>query len=369
MPSLVHQLEMAGRDRSLCAALLARLSESLSGRELRFMEVCGTHTVAIFQSGLRSLLPATVKHLSGPGCPVCVTHESEVALFLELAQKKDVILATFGDLLRVPGPGGFSLRHAAANGAEVRVVYSPLACLGLAKANPSREIVFIGVGFETTAPTVAASLIAAREQNVQNFSVLCLHKLIGPALRNLLQEENCAIDAFLLPGHVATITGLAPFEFLAREFNKPAVVSGFEPADILLALCALAEQGSTAKVQNAYPRAVAPAGNPAARAIMERVFLPVNALWRGLGNIDNSGLGIRPEFADYDANAKFGLALRENAPLPGCLCGEVLKGRATPAQCRLFGKKCTPASPLGPCMVSTEGSCAAWFKYGDTCLE
>lgn len=351
-------------DPKFCQALLARLDSSLSGRGLCFMEVCGTHTVSIFQSGLRSLLPANVIHLSGPGCPVCVTHESEVELFLELARRQDVILATFGDLLRVPGADGESLKNARADGAHIEIVYSPLDAIALARANPQQKVVFLGIGFETTAPAVAAAILAASAQAISNFLVLSLHKLIAPALRYLLADPQFRPDAFLLPGHVATITGLEPFAFICADYHKPAVVAGFEPVDILLALCRLAEAGSAPVVENAYRRAVNDDGNPRARALLDRVFAPAHALWRGFGEIMNSGLAIRPEFARFDAMAAFGLKLSATAPRPGCKCGQILKGALTPPQCPLFAKKCIPANPVGPCMVSTEGSCAAWYKYG-----
>lgn len=361
------QMETAFQDPQLCRNLLDRLKRALDGRDMRFMEVCGTHTVAIFQSGLRSLLPKTVTHLSGPGCPVCVTHDAEVAAFLDLAGRDNIILATFGDLLRVPGPGGRSLKHAKAQGARVEIVYSPLDSLKLAADNPGDLVVFLGIGFETTAPTVAATLLTARQRGLDNFCTLSLHKLVPPALRALLDDAGNNIDAFLLPGHVSTILGLEPYAFLARDYHVPGVVGGFEPVDILLALCLMAEQLRDGRpaVANAYPRAVADAGNPRARALLAQFFEPADALWRGIGRIPQSGLALRPEYERMDAMRRLGLSLPDVPPLPGCRCGEVLKGRITPPQCPLFGKKCTPAVPVGPCMVSTEGSCAAYYKYSE----
>jgi hydrogenase expression/formation protein HypD len=360
-------LESPLQDPVLCRTLLDRLVAALDGRPMRFMEVCGTHTVAIFRSGLRTLLPDDIAHLSGPGCPVCVTHESEVAAFLELAGKDGVILATFGDLLRVPGPGGASLKHAAANGARVEVVYSPLDALELARKNPRDTVAFLGVGFETTAPTVAATILAAEGGKIDNFCVLCLHKLVPPALRALLEDKDVALDAFLLPGHVSTVLGLAPYAFLAEEYRVPGVVAGFEPADILLALCEMADmlKAGTPRVLNAYPRAVSPEGNPRARAVMEKVFEPTDALWRGMGMMPKSGLAVRPEYGRFDAMPRFGLVLPDVPPLPGCRCADILKGKLTPTRCPLFGVKCTPATPVGPCMVSTEGSCAAFYKFAE----
>ena len=352
------------RDPNLCRPLLERLNTVLT-QPLRFMEVCGTHTVAIFQSGLRTLLPKYITHLSGPGCPVCVTHDSEIAVFLDLAGKDGVIIATFGDLLRVPGPDKRSLKHAMAGGARVEVVYSSLDALTLARNNPGDTVVFLGIGFETTAPTVAAALQMARREGLKNFTVLCLHKLVPPALRFLLSDADCDVDAFLLPGHVSTILGIAPYRFLAEEFHTPGVVAGFDPADILLALCLMAEQRAAGRyeVVNAYRRAVADEGNPKARAVLEEVFRPSNALWRGIGRIPQSGLILAPNYEDMNAFARFGLNLPEVAPIPGCRCGKVLTGKMAPPECPLFGKTCTPALPVGPCMVSTEGSCAAYYKY------
>ncbi|MEG2173130.1 MAG: hydrogenase formation protein HypD [Desulfovibrionaceae bacterium] len=354
------------KDPQLCHALLERLQRALEGQSpLRFMEVCGTHTVAIFQSGLRDVLPPEVTHLSGPGCPVCVTHDAEVATFVDLAGRDGVIVATFGDLMRVPGPDGHSLKHAQAAGARVEIVYSPLDILTLATQNPHDTVVFLGVGFETTAPTVAATVLMAREQGIKNACVLSFHKLVPPALRALLSDAACAVDAFLLPGHVSTILGLEPYAFLASEFATPSVVAGFEPVDILSALCLLAEQkrAGRAEVVNAYPRAVHEHGNPKARAVLDEVFTTSDALWRGIGAIPQSGLVFKPAFAHWDAMQRLALSLPEVKPLRGCKCGDVLKGKLTPPECPLFNTTCTPAKPVGPCMVSTEGSCAAYAKY------
>lgn len=364
----------AFQDPELCRGLLERLKSLLRAcaRPVRFMEVCGTHTVSIFQSGLRSLLPEGLTHLSGPGCPVCVTHDAEVAAMLNLARHDTVILATFGDLLRVPGPDGKSLKHAQAEGARVRVVYSPLDAVKLAAEHPHATVVFPGVGFETTAPGVAGAVLAAYKQRLGNFCILPFHKLVPPALRALLekapQEQGKGIDAFLLPGHVAVVLGVAPFRFVAEEFGRPAVIGGFEPADILSALCAMVSQiaEGRALAVNAYRRVVADEGNPAARSAMDLVFMPGEARWRGLGLIPASGLELRPEFEEFDALRRFGISLGETGSIPGCRCGDVLSGLLTPGECPLFGKSCTPQNPTGPCMVSTEGSCAAWYRYQGT---
>ncbi|MGE4536481.1 MAG: hydrogenase formation protein HypD [Desulfovibrio sp.] len=354
----------AFKDPQLCRALLARLTAEAT-TPFRFMEVCGTHTVAIFQSGLRSLLPPTITHLTGPGCPVCVTHESEVAAFLDLADRDDVVLATFGDLMRVPGPKGRNLKTAKADGARVEVVYSPVDALAVAAANPDRTVVFLGVGFETTAPAVAATIKLAREQNLKNFRVLSFHKLVPPALEALLSDPDINVDAFILPGHVSAIIGATPYAFVAEKYHVPSVVTGFEPLDILTALLDITGmlKNDAPAIRNGYTRVVSDAGNPVAMAIMDEVFAPADALWRGLGLIPQSGLVIRDEFADFDAMRLPGVELKETPPLPGCRCGEVLKGKMAPNECPLFGKACTPATPVGPCMVSTEGGCAAYFKY------
>jgi hydrogenase expression/formation protein HypD len=352
------------RNPELCKGLLDKL-HSLVDREFRFMEVCGTHTVAIFQSGLRSLLPEQVVHLSGPGCPVCVTHESEVNAFIDLAERDDVIVATFGDLMRVPGSRGRSLKKAQADGAAVEVVYSPPDALKLAAANPGKTVVFLGVGFETTAPTVAGTLLMAREQGLKNFKVLSFHKLVPPALVALMTDPGVRIDAFLMPGHVSAIIGVEPYKVVAERFGKSSAVTGFEPADILGALVFLAEHWKSGQpaAANLYPRVVRDEGNAKARAVMDQVFETTDALWRGLGMIPRSGLELRSEFEPFDAKKAFDLEIVESPALPGCRCGDVLKGKLRPDQCPLFKKACTPASPVGPCMVSTEGSCAAYFKY------
>lgn len=353
-------------DPSLCRPLIKRLGKELDA-PLRFMEVCGTHTVAIFRSGLRTLLPEAVTHLSGPGCPVCVTHESEVAAFIDLAGRSNVIVATFGDLMRVPSGNGMNLKKASASGARVEVVYSPLDALRLAREHPEAEVVFLGVGFETTAPAVAATIQMAKAQKCLNFSVLSFHKLVPPALQALLQEndEHEGIDAFLLPGHVTTIIGTAPYRFIADTYGKSGVISGFEPADVisgLLRMVALRKAG-TPMIVNEYTRAASDDGNVKARAILYNVFETADARWRGLGELPASGLVIRKAYEDFDAMKKLGLSLPDVKAIAGCQCGDVLRGRIAPDTCKLFGTVCTPAAPVGPCMVSTEGSCAAYFRY------
>ncbi len=352
------------RDPELCRALLEKLDKELEG-ELRFMEVCGTHTVAIFQSGLRSLLPEGIVHLSGPGCPVCVTHESEVNAFLDLAGRDDVIIATFGDLMRVPGHGGRNLKAAQADGARVSVIYSPFDALKIAKENPDDTVVFLGVGFETTAPTIAATMTMARAQGISNFRVLPFHKTVPVALAALMDDTATRIDGFILPGHVSTVIGLEPYNYIAADYDRSAIVTGFEPVDILQSLLDMVRwrNKGEAHVANNYRRAVSDEGNAKAREVLYDVFEISDALWRGIGLIPGSGLEIREEWADMDAKREFGVEITEAPPLPGCKCGQVLKGILSPDQCPLFKKACTPANPVGPCMVSTEGSCAAYYKY------
>lgn len=364
--SLLRRFDAISHDRDACHKLLVRLEEILAGRRLRFMEVCGTHTVSIFQSGLRAILPENVVHISGPGCPVCVTHEVEMASILDLAAMENVILATFGDLLRVPAANGDSLKQMRARGKRVEIVYSPLDALQLAEKNPDKEIVFIGIGFETTAPGAAAAIVKASEGKICNFSVFSCHKLIPPAMMALLEEGGAKIDAFLLPGHVATVTGLAPFQFIVGQYGLPGVVAGFEPVDLLLGLCAMAElhSGRAPAIVNSYPRAVPANGNPRALQLLREVFHTDWALWRGLGKIPGSGFRIRDKYGAFDAARKFDLASPAVEPVRGCKCGDILKGLCQPPDCPMFGKQCVPANPVGPCMVSTEGSCAAWFKYG-----
>ncbi|MBN2141688.1 MAG: hydrogenase formation protein HypD [Desulfovibrionaceae bacterium] len=353
------------KDPQICRGLLERLQAALDSG-LRFMEVCGTHTVAIFQSGLRSVLPKEVVHLSGPGCPVCVTHESEVNAFLDLAGTPGVIVATFGDLMRVPGRNGMTLKAAQAEGGRVSVVYSPFDALRLAADNPGEKVVFLGVGFETTAPGVAATILTARERGLENFRVLSFHKLVPPALAALLSDPGTDIDAFILPGHVSAIIGIEPYLFIGREHGKCAAITGFEPVDILRSLLFMVEsrKAGRAEVVNLYRRVVADAGNPRAVQVMNQVFEVSDALWRGIGLIPASGLEMSEDYAEFDAKREFGVEVVECPPLPGCKCGEVLKGKIRPDQCPLFKKTCTPARPVGPCMVSTEGSCAAYYKYG-----
>lgn len=345
---------------------LLRAMSELDLPPVQLMEVCGTHTMSIARAGIKSVLPKTVMLLSGPGCPVCVTPAGQIDAVLELAMERDVILASYGDMLRVPGsrPGDSLLRRRAL-GAKVEIVYSPVEAVELAKERPDKQVVFLGVGFETTAPGTAAAVLTAKEQGVQNFSLWSLLKTVEPALRALIAAEGFAVDGFLCPGHVATIVGAEGFGFLPRDYGLPAVVGGFEPEDILLALYLLLRQlaAGEAKLQNAYPRAVSAQGNVLAQRMLEACFVPCEDEWRGLGRIPGSGLKLREELADFDAERRFPIRTASASAPNGCRCGEVICGRLSPEGCPLFGRRCTPEDPVGPCMVSSEGACAAAYKY------
>ena len=336
-----------------------------SRAEIRLMEVCGTHTMAIARAGLKSLLPAGVELVSGPGCPVCVTPPEVIDAVLELAMRPGVTIATYGDMVRVPGSRrGDSLARRRALGAEVLVVYSPMDAVDWAEAHPQRETVFLGVGFETTAPGTAASILEAKARGVGNFSVFSLLKRVEPALRSLIAGEGFNIQGFLCPGHVATVVGAEGFRFLPRDYALPAVVAGFEPQDIMAAVERLAAdvRAGRAELANMYTRAVRSEGNALALAEMRRVFAPARDTWRGLGEIEASGLAVRPAFAEFDAARTFAVEIPP-AAAAACRCGDVITGRMPPRGCPLFGAACTPEDPLGPCMVSSEGSCAAAYKY------
>jgi hydrogenase expression/formation protein HypD len=328
------------------------------------MEICGTHTMAIFRHGVRSLLPETVDLVSGPGCPVCVTAIEEVDRSVKLARLPETIVTTFGDMLRVPGSAS-SLDAENARGADVRMVYSTLDALLIAGQNPGKNVVFLGVGFETTAPTIAAAIKTARERDLSNFFVLSAHKLLPPAMKALLSSGDLGVDGFICPGHVTTIIGSSAYEDVVSHYHVPCVVVGFEPVDILQGILMLTEQieGGRAEVEIQYTRVVSPAGNQGALKVMGEVFEPCDSPWRGLGMIPESGLAIREYFSAHDAMARFDLEVPSAKEPPGCLCADVLRGMAKPVDCKMFRKTCTPRNPIGPCMVSSEGTCAAYFRY------
>jgi len=352
------------RDPALARKLLDRI-HARSTRPVRLMEFCGGHTHAIMRYGLRALLPPTVELRSGPGCPVCVTSNADLDRAIALAQVPDLILTTFGDMVRVPGSSQ-SLQDAKAAGGDVRMVYSTLDALQIARQNPDRPVAFLGVGFETTTPTVAAAILQAAAEGLENFYVLSLHKLTPPATRAILDAGEVALSGIIGPGHVTTIIGADAWRFLPAEYGVPVAVAGFEPLDILRAVADLVEmiEDGRPAVTNSYARSVTAEGNRAAMQVMDRVFEVSAADWRGLGEVPASGLSIRPEFAAYDADLHFQVDPGPTREHKGCLCGDVLRGTVTPPECPLFGKVCTPLRPVGPCMVSAEGACAAYYQYG-----
>jgi hydrogenase expression/formation protein HypD len=345
----------------------SRIAESRDG-PVKVMEICGSHTVSIFRAGIKALLPDNVVLVSGPGCPVCVTAMEDMDRMIALSdvsRADDVIVATFGDMIRVPGTRT-SLERERARGADVRIAATSLDALRWAKENPQKQVVFLGVGFETTSPTIGASVLRAREAGLNNFYVYPAFKLLPPALTALLESPDVAIDGFLCPGHVSVMLGADAYRPVAKKYQKPCVISGFEPLDILLGLSMLCEQLAykTHEVENGYGRVVTNQGNRKAMSMLLEVFEPSDAPWRGLGNIPASGLAFRDHFIGFDAVKRFDLDKVETGAEPkGCACGQVLRGIIDPIDCPLFGSTCTPESPVGSCMVSSEGSCAAWFKY------
>ncbi len=336
-----------------------------SKTQARFMEFCGGHTVTIFRYGIRQVLPKTIDMVSGPGCPICVTATSDLDKAIALAQIPGVIIATFGDMLKVPGSHS-SLQEVKADGAEVHTVYSTMDALKLAEENLTKSVVFLGIGFETTAPTIAASVLQAQDKKITNYYVLSLHKLCPPVIKAILDSGEVKLDGLICPGHVSAIIGSNPWEFIARDYGIPCVVSGFEPLDILQCvdmLVAQVENGES-KVEIAYRRGVRPEGNQLALRLMEQVFEPCSAKWRGVGEVPNSGLKLRQEYQPFDAELAFDVTPSPTYEPKGCICGDILRGVKTPADCQLFGKACTPQYPVGPCMVSSEGACSAYYLYG-----
>jgi hydrogenase expression/formation protein HypD len=355
------------RNPEVARKLLESIREAGAGfaGTMTLMEVCGTHTMAIYQHGLRSLLPASIRLISGPGGPVCVTPVDYVDHAVALARRPGTIVATFGDMVRVPGSTS-SLLHEKARRADVRVVYSPLDAVALAQKHPERAVVFLGVGFETTTPTIAGSIIEAKRRGVANYFVLPAHKTIPGPMAILAADPQLQVDGYLCPAHVSAIIGAAAYEPLARDHKVPCVVTGFEPLDMLQGVAMLARQvvAGEAKVEIQYSRIVKKEGNARARAILYEVFEPCDARWRGIGVIPGSGLGIREGYAAFDAARQLPVIVEEPREHQGCLCGEILKGKVAPRQCPLFRTACTPENPVGACMVSSEGTCAAEYKYG-----
>jgi hydrogenase expression/formation protein HypD len=352
---------------SVAAAEVSRAIAACAGsRAIQIMEVCGGHTHAIYRHGVEDWLPEHLSLVHGPGCPVCVLPMGRVDDAIFLAEQPGVILASFGDMLRVPGGRG-SLLEARARGADVRVVYSPLDALAIARREPARRVVFFALGFETTAPSTALTLLRAREEGISNFLVFCNHVTIAPALRALLDAPDLRLDGFVAPGHVSTVIGCRPYDFVARDYGKPVVVAGFEPLDVLQAILLVLRQlrDGRAEVENQYKRVVCEDGNPRALAAIDATMeLRAWFEWRGLGSIAHSALRLRDAWAAFDAERAFALPGAAVADPKACQCGEVLKGVLKPWQCKVFGTACTPETPIGTCMVSSEGACAAYYNYG-----
>lgn len=351
------------RDADISRRLVQKIQAG-STRKIRLMEVCGTHTVSIFRSGIRSLLPDTISLLSGPGCPVCVTDQKEIDAFIALARFEDVILTTFGDLMRVPGTRT-SLQKEKAEGCDIRVVYSTMDAIELAVKHPEKKIVFLGVGFETTAPTIAAAIQTARQLQLNNFSVFSAHKTVPAALDALMSMADVRVDGFILPGHVSVIIGRHAYEPFFHRFQIPCAIAGFEPADILQAIYMLVQQIETGspELANAYGRAVTDKGNPTAQKLMQETFETRDVAWRGIGVIPGSGLKISPSLEAFDAEKRFSIEVPDSEDPQGCACGEILTGIKKPFECPLYKTRCTPMNPVGPCMVSSEGTCAAYYRY------
>ena len=348
----------------ISAGMMTSIREAASGERYRFMEVCGTHTVNIARFGLRTLLRDSLELISGPGCPICVTEPGDMDLAMELCRQDEVVLTTFGDVMKVPGTRG-SLLEEKARGGDIRVVYSPQAAVDIAVREENRQVVFVAIGFETTIPVILLALERVVMEDISNFSLLVLQKTTPPAVRALLADKESRIDGFLLPGHVSTIIGRQAWDFIHKEFSLPAVVAGFDAMDILLGLHQLTRMRREKRPQvlNNYRRAVAEAGNPKAMQLMAAYLEPYASQWRGLGRIPASGLQLKEPFRHFDAAERFNLFRQETPSPPGCLCGEILKGKRRPFDCPLFAVDCTPHQAVGPCMVSSEGACGAYYQY------
>ena len=362
------------RDGDLARRIADRIHEQVQpDRQYRFMEFCGGHTHAISRYGVSDLLPANVQMIHGPGCPVCVLPIGRIDLALKLALEQRVILCSYGDTLRVPASAGLSLLKAKARGADIRMIYSPTDALKIAEANPDREVVFFAIGFETTTPPTALIIQEAQQRGLKNFSVLCCHVLTPAAITHILAAPEVSaqtavkLEGFIGPAHVSIVIGSQPYEAFAMRYRKPVVIAGFEPLDVMQAISMLIKQVNDGRheVENEFIRAVSREGNRAAQGLMERIFeLRPSFEWRGLGEVELSALKIRPDFALYDAEARFALNYRSVADNKACECGPILRGQKKPVDCKLFGTVCTPENPMGSCMVSNEGACAAHYAYG-----
>ena len=353
------------RRSDLADGLIAQINQR-SRTPARLMEFCGGHTVTIFKYGIRQILPDNIEMVSGPGCPICVTANADLDKAIALAKIPQVIIATFGDMLKVPGSRN-SLQELKAEGSDVRIVYSALDAIAIAQENPTRSVVFLGIGFETTAPTIAASILQAEDRRINNYYVLSLHKLCPPVIRAILDSDEVELQGLVCPGHVSVIIGSHPWDFIARDYGIPCVVSGFEPVDILQCVAMLVDQveSGRSEVEIAYRRGVRPEGNEEAIRLMEQVFEPGPATWRGIGEVPDSGLKIRNKYQHFDAAVAFDIDPGQPYEPDGCLCGDILRGVKTPPDCQLFGNACIPQYPVGPCMVSSEGTCSAYYNYAE----
>lgn len=333
-------------------------------REIRIMEICGTHTMSILRSGIKKLLPSNIKLISGPGCPVCATSQGYIDATIELSERENIIITTFGDMINTPGNSG-SLKIQRALGNDIRVVYSPLEAVDIAKKNTDKEVVFLGIGFETTVPTIALAIEKASRERIENFSVFSGLKTMPEVIKMLICDNEVQIDGIICPGHVSTILGEGDFNFISNEFKIPSVIAGFEDQDVMAAIYLLVEMISEDKhdLKNIYGKFVKYEGNKKAKELMDKVFQPTNSKWRGLGLIKNSGLKISTQYSDFDTEVKFNMKIEESPYLKGCICGKILRGQKTPVECKFFGKECTPYNPVGVCMVSIEGVCGIHYKY------
>ena len=349
----------------LTKKLADRLKNLRPGRSVRIMEVCGTHTTEFFRTGVKDIFPPGVHLVDGPGCPVCVTPNEYLDRAIEIGRRHGAVIATFGDMIKVPSSYS-SLAREAAGGMDVRVVYSPMNALEMAAEDPSRQVMFLSVGFETTAPAEAATILDAKKRNIKNFSILPGNKLTPPAVDALLAAGETKIDGFILPGHVSAVIGVAAWRFISERYGRPGVVAGFDAADLMMGTISLIEliMRNSPETLNQYPRVVREEGNRHAVELMHRVFAPADARWRGIGVIPGSGLDVRADYAEFDAARRFPVSPPEPVEAPGCRCGELLRGLIAPPECALYGGACTPEDPVGPCMVSMEGPCSAYYKYG-----
>ncbi len=352
------------RSKEASLQIASEIGKRAGGRKITLMEVCGTHTMAIYRYGIKKMLPENVRLLSGPGCPVCVTEDSYIDRAIELSCKKDVIITTFGDMMRVPGSES-SLEKQKANGGDIRVVYSVLDALKVAVENPKEKVIFLGVGFETTVPTIASVILKAENENIKNFYVMSANKLIPPAMEAIVSGDKVYIDGFICPAHVSAIIGSLPYGFLSVKYNTPCVIGGFEPTDILQSIYLLVKQitENRSEVEIQYTRAVKVEGNKKAQSVIYDVFEKDDAEWRGIGVIKESGLKIKDKFKEFDAEFLFPFKYKPVKKNKECICGNILQGINTPDECKLFRNVCTPEEPVGPCMVSSEGTCAAYYKY------